>query len=271
MSKYVVFTFDDGRADQYFNAVKIMQQYKMTGTIYITTGFVDDTMKSKTKMFLSSGGYAMTIEQVKDCIMQGIEIGSHSDQHTNKIDDIERSIQKIEGWKYTCQSETMEKIGFASPSSDIWKKNIDNIKNIGGLSYVRTGRQIKRNGYLYSLLFLINQIFRSKRLFWHLNKRYINHEEADKFLVESVAIMSDTPKEHIQYCAERMKQGEVFVLLFHSILYKGQPGYGADKWFYDGKKFESLCDYFSKKDYKIITMEKAVALLKIPGGMRNED
>lgn len=255
MSKYVVFTFDDGRADQYSNAVKIMKKYGLVGTIYITTGFVDGTLEKDRPLFLSSGGLAMTRQAITDCLKCGIEIGSHSDRHTNQTDDIKKSVEKLTKWGVKSPGE---KIGFASPSSDIWAGNIKDIRPIKEIKYVRTGRQIRRNGTIYTSLFMLNQILKSKRLFWHLNKRYVNHPQKKPFLIESVAVRCDTPERHIEYGAKQLQDGECLVLLFHSILSKNDPGYDKDCWYYDIQKFEKVCRYFSGREYQIVTMTEAV-------------
>ena len=45
-----------------------------------------------------------------------------------------------------------------------------------------------------------------------------------------------------------MPDGHCAILLFHSILYPEDKGYGKDKWFWDAKKFDKLCHYVSNNN-----------------------
>lgn len=64
----VVITFDDGDASIYKNAFPIMQKYGFVGVFYLITNY-----------FGSSG--VVTVEQVREMLNAGWEIGSHSISH----------------------------------------------------------------------------------------------------------------------------------------------------------------------------------------------
>jgi peptidoglycan/xylan/chitin deacetylase (PgdA/CDA1 family) len=66
--KPVVFTFDDGYADVFENAVPILQQYSMVGSFAVVPGF------------LGSPDYA-TWSQVEAAKKGGMEIVSHTENH----------------------------------------------------------------------------------------------------------------------------------------------------------------------------------------------
>ena len=45
--KFIAFTFDDGRSDNYLLAKRIMDKYHFRGTVYVTTGFIDGTWEGQ--------------------------------------------------------------------------------------------------------------------------------------------------------------------------------------------------------------------------------
>ena len=71
-ARSVVLTFDDGYVDIYENAFPLLLQYGFTGTIFVITDFVD----------MQRPGYA-TWEQLAEMHAAGIDIGSHSRDHSN--------------------------------------------------------------------------------------------------------------------------------------------------------------------------------------------
>ncbi|MBI5876765.1 MAG: polysaccharide deacetylase family protein [Chloroflexi bacterium] len=64
----IVFTFDDGYADAYVNAMPILKKYNFTGTFYVITGFV------------GRPGY-LTWAQIGEMAKEGMDIQSHSVTH----------------------------------------------------------------------------------------------------------------------------------------------------------------------------------------------
>ena len=67
-NKPVLLTFDDGYADNYFQAAPVLEKYGFTGIFYIITGLV------------GSEGY-MSWEQVLELEQKGMEIGAHTATH----------------------------------------------------------------------------------------------------------------------------------------------------------------------------------------------
>lgn len=254
MSKNVVLTFDDGRKDQYTNAVRIMNKYHLKGTIFITTGFVEGRLDNG--YFPSSGGESMSIDDIRQCITQGHEIGSHSDMHINVSEDIKKSLTKLREWTIDILPPNY-KFGFASPSSDLYDKNISTISDIiSELAYVRTSVQIRRNGIIYILLFLINKILKSNHLFWKLNSRYIQTNLDG--LVQSVPVRSDTPIHNIKYLLETFPEDSTCVLLFHGVLSQEEKSKMKDCWYYPSDKFEDICALLKNEKYNVITLRDAM-------------
>jgi peptidoglycan/xylan/chitin deacetylase (PgdA/CDA1 family) len=66
----IIFTFDDGNEDIYTTAFPIMQKYGFTGVLYLPYYYV------------GTPNY-MTVDQIKEMIAAGWEVGSHSLTHPN--------------------------------------------------------------------------------------------------------------------------------------------------------------------------------------------
>lgn len=64
----MVITFDDGNADVLTNALPVMRRYGLNGVMYVVSGAVD------------AEGY-LTVEQLKQLLEAGWEIGTHTATH----------------------------------------------------------------------------------------------------------------------------------------------------------------------------------------------
>ena len=64
----IILTFDDGDISVYLTAFPIMQKYGLTGVVYIVG------------KYMGTEGY-MSSEQIKELIVAGWEVGSHSNSH----------------------------------------------------------------------------------------------------------------------------------------------------------------------------------------------
>jgi peptidoglycan/xylan/chitin deacetylase (PgdA/CDA1 family) len=76
----VVITFDDGFADFFSEALPVLNRYRFTATLYITTLFINGTGR-----WLRHEGETarpmLTWEQINEVSACGIEIGAHSHHH----------------------------------------------------------------------------------------------------------------------------------------------------------------------------------------------
>jgi hypothetical protein len=261
MKKIVVLSFDDGRKDTYYNAVRIMNEYSLKGTINVTTGFVDGSANFG-QSFLSADNKAMSIDEVKRCDANGFEIATHSNLHRNDVQDITISIEKLKKWSIYADGD---KIGFASPGSKIGLDNYHNLKPLiddGVLLYIRTGTRAREKGLIYAGISWLNQKFRNNRLFWYLNKDNINIRGEETFVLKSVCIKDHTTVNNIKYLLSKITPPEQWVILmFHSVLTINEPGYGKDSYYFDAKKFDEICKFVSKNDYSVMTTKDALALL----------
>lgn len=251
--RYVSFSFDDSREDTYTNALRILNKYGMKATINVTTDFV---LNPNRYAFRSAGNRAMTVDQIRECQSSRIELACHGSKHLNTTKDILQSITELN----TMGIKT-DKIGFASPSSELTMDNrnehgIWNLVENGTLAYVRSGIKIKREGFIYAGLSILDRVLHSKYLFQYLNKKCTFRGNNNLFL-PSVAVYEYTTVEQILNFLHLMKDGEKVILMFHSILPAGDGRYGADKFYWDADKFETLVATISKyTNFSVLTTKE---------------
>jgi len=183
----------------------------------------------------------MSIDDCLHCASNGFEIASHGDLHKNDIYDVRESLVKLKKWGLYADNDP---IGFASPNSDIYEKDLrgfDKLIESGELLYIRTGTVVRRESYLYAFLYILNNIIRSKRLFWVLNKNNIISPNKNSYLLKSIAIKHNTPLKSIKYLINKAEENSIIVLLFHSILEKTSEYCKNEVWWYDITKSKDLC------------------------------
>lgn len=254
MSKMIAISFDDGRWDQTKTGIRILQKYKLRGTLYVTTAYVDGTMSDSRKM-KEFGIDATTVEEVVKVHRENIEIGSHSDMHMNTSADIAVSLAKLNTWL-----GVRSKWGFASPGSIICQKNVGDILDIRArLNYVRTSGRLRNHNIFYIGLFLMNRYLHSKALFLALNKENKLHKDKSLYVVNSVAVRSETPVKHLIALCESLNDEEGIVFCFHSINKEVENGV----WNYSVDDFEQFCCYISENSqYKSMTVSDLVSHLR---------
>lgn len=155
--KYIVLSFDDGRKDFYTNAFPILKKYQLKATLNVVTGFLG---RNDLPVFASANYACLSTDEMKECAVYGIEIANHSVNHTNDLEQIIRGTEFIHN-----HLKTEQEIGFASPSSEISKKNIDKYKVLiksNKVLYIRSGNQIKRDGLYYAGLYILYRASKSK-------------------------------------------------------------------------------------------------------------
>lgn len=259
--KNIILSFDDAREDFYTRAYPLLKSKNITATLNVTSGFV--LSPEKFTQFRSGDNRAMTPENVIECQNNGIEIALHGSMHLNTKKDILQNIEELKSI-----GVNIDNIGFASPCSDITfeNKNSDGIWDLinknGGISYIRSGRQLRREGYFYTFFSLLDSVIHSKYLFRWLNKRNIIREIKEPFFL-SVAIYSYTTIQQINALIKSMPNNSSLILMFHSILQKTDKGYGIDKWYWDEKKFRDLLDLLmNENDINICTTRDLLSVKK---------
>ena len=222
----VVFSFDDSVKDTYTVAYPILKKYKMPFTINVITKYVKDNLSNY-----------MTPEQLVECQKNGVEIASHGHTHQNTKEDVTESISCLKD-----MGIEVDDIGFASPRSELTAQNGHDIKALqkqGKLSYIRSGIQIRREGFWYSALSYIERKTHSRRLFYILNKHNII-KSVNPQLLMSVAITKHTTLKQILSFLEKMHEDDAVILMFHHVVDNVR---NADHvWCYDAEKFSLLCE-----------------------------
>lgn len=254
MSKYVVFSFDDGRLDTFTNAFPVLNKYGFTATVNITTDFINNPHNYKN--FKSAGNMAMTWDEILTLQENGWEIASHAHTHTNDSEDIAKSLEELE--KHGINTEN---IGFASPNSELDGDSYLPVKEklADRISYIRSGLQIRREGLVYAGLTVLNRQLKSKSLFCLLNRKckakVCAQLSAQPIL--SVGISSEVTCKELMALINSLKDDECYILMFHSVLSAEQDQLKVDNWWWDVNKMESLCQWLGKQDeVKVVTTKQ---------------
>lgn len=97
----IVLTFDDGFADFYTDALPLLQKYGFPATLYVTTGYVNETSR-----WLQRRGEGerpmLSWTQLAELHEHGIELGAHT--HTHPQLDL---LSHAEAWSEITQSKTL--------------------------------------------------------------------------------------------------------------------------------------------------------------------
>ena len=238
--KYISFTFDDGRKDNYTNAYPIMQRYKLTGTLYCTTGYIDGTWENSSKWYSSQA--ALSLAEIRQLYQLGWEIGLHGDKHTTSVEDLKIAYQKILSWGIK-----QDKFGFSIPNSSIDPKILNQViqQCLGKeISYIRTGRKIDTSTINAKILF---GLYRYVGIQWAYNKfnsRNINSlKSIQKTNIYSLVIRWEDKQKMLEKFINQMPDNSWAILMFHSILPETHPLYGSDPWNWSEHKFDTFCHY----------------------------
>lgn len=113
--KFVNLSFDDGRSDTYEVAFPIIKKYGLKATVNIISEYITNP----SKYHFGSAPKAMNKEQILTWQKEGFEVASHGRTHSNTKEDVLDNINDLKSFGIN-----VEKIGFASPSSELTSKNI---------------------------------------------------------------------------------------------------------------------------------------------------
>ena len=252
--KTIILSFDDARSDFYCRALPIMRRYNIPSTLNVVTNFLND-VEGFPHVSCSKYSIGLTTTELLECHKSGlVEIACHGANHINTKEDVEQNI--IELRKIGIQEPVF---GFASPNSELTEQNknekgIWTLKEEGKLLYVRSGIQIRREGNVYTALSLLDSFIHSNILFWRLNRHNIIKQRnlSQIHILPSVTIFMYTKLHQLKYLIERADDASIIILMFHSILQKGDNGYGQDKFSFDADIFDALCkELKSRKDIQI--------------------
>ena len=97
----VALSFDDGMEDNHSVALPILGEYGLCATVYVTTGLIG---KPNPWMTPESGARMMTVDELRDLVGAGWEIGAHTVSHPDLsqlgfdacLDEMRRSREELE-------------------------------------------------------------------------------------------------------------------------------------------------------------------------------
>ena len=213
--------------------------------------------------FFSGNGECVTWSEIEDCMNSGVEIANHSADHTNSVEQVLRGSADIcERLGFTTA------IGFASPNSGVYRKNFDQYRDMllsGQVKYIRSGKQLKRDGCVNALLWLLSKYTKSNFFFKIYNRCNIlamDKKYNDPMLLPSVICNRENTIRQMMHFIDKMPDHTAAIFMFHSILDDGDPGFGKDKWFNTCDEFEQLCAFLEKNEQvQVVTNEKLCDML----------
>lgn len=255
--KYLSFTFDDGRFDNYRFAAPILNKYGMRATVFCTSGYIDGTWRSSVGW--KTAKEPVTVAQLKELQDKGWEIALHGDRHTTDVDDLRECIKKIDGWGLY-----KETYGFSLPNSNVDPNEIQRI--IGSdyaqrIAYIRRGRTTDMSALKSKIEYALYTFLKIKTAYRAFNKYNVsNLSLAQKYALPSVVIkMSDSPDMIIDFI-KKLPDNTHAILMLHSILPANHPYFGRDEYCFSTDSFEKLCKavWAQRDKFRVDTVEKVL-------------
>ena len=236
--KFIAFTFDDGRSDNYLLAKRIMDKYNFRGTVYVTTGFIDGTWEGQD--ILQSPTRPLTVEEINGLHSSGWEIGLHGDKHKTQKDDMRTALEKLQLWGITnCNW------GISIPNSSTSEAEINSLlKSEYGkkIVYIRRGRKCNTARLKNKVLYVLYSVLKSKLAYRCFNADNVFlYRDCNSSNVPSVVVKSNDSADLIIDFIKTRPENSVVVLMLHSILSSDHAMCGKDPWSWDEKNFETLC------------------------------
>jgi len=103
--KPLIITFDDGYADNYYNAFPLLKKYGFKATFFIITDFIDQRRPD-----------FMTWKQIEEMAQAGMEIGAHGRDHSDlKGRPLDYLVWQILGSRQTLEAHGIEPRFFSYP------------------------------------------------------------------------------------------------------------------------------------------------------------
>ena len=253
--KYVSFTFDDGRRDNFTYAYPVMKKYGIAGTLFCTTGYIDGTWQ-KDESWLSAGE-AIRIDELKELQQNGWELALHGDKHTTEVEDLKCASQKMAQWGFRNRP-----IGFSMPNSNIAKEKLDAVidRYLGSeLLYIRAGRQINTKSFSARALYAL---YTYGHLQWAYNKfNNVNLTDLSRINKKQIYSVVVRCKDDPEMLAQ-IPDNTCAVLMLHSILPEDSQYYGTDPWNWSLVRFERFCKEIDKlrnaDKLRVATLEQIV-------------
>lgn len=255
--KYIVLSFDDAREDFYTRALPILKRHSLRAAVNVISDFVG---RHDLKDLASGNHRCATWEQLQECHAYGIEIANHSAHHKNRVESVLRCKEALE------QHFGADLRGFVSPGSYLTAENATpflQLKEDKQITYIRSGNQIRRDGYFYAMVYLAARWLRSETLFRLHNRRFVFPADKGSLpLYPSIMLDAYNTVEQVTHFVQTMKDGEAAVFMFHSILDEDDGSWGKDKWYNSTMFFDRLCSYLAQApDTRVVTLAELHAQL----------
>lgn len=253
--KFIAFTFDDGRSDNYLLAKRIMDKYHFRGTVYVTTGFIDGTWEGQD--ILQSPTRPLTVEEINSLFFSGWEIGLHGDKHKTQKDDMRTALEKLQLWGITnCNW------GISIPNSSTSETEISTLleSEYGKkIVYIRRGRKCNTAKFKNKVFYVLYSVLKSKLAYRSFNADNVfSYRDCNSSNVPSVVVKSNDRADLIIDFIKTLPDNSVVVLMLHSILSSDHAMCGKDPWSWDEKNFETLCsglkDLMDNNDLQVKTL-----------------
>ena len=241
--RYVVLSFDDGRKDFYPNALPILRKYGLPATLNVIPAYVG---RRDLPEFDSGDHECMSWAEIRRCRECAVEIAGHGADHTNDVEGIRQ------GQKLIAEALGVPgPLGFASPFSEICARNLPAYRGLladGTVKYIRSGNQLRRDGWLYALLYLGYRYTKSRLLYrWYNRRNILRPGQRDLPLFLSVTCNRENTAEQVIRFVQKLPEGTGAILMFHSILRETDPGFGRDKWYNTVRDFDALCAFLASE------------------------
>ena len=257
--KYIAFTFDDGRSDNYLLAKRIMDKYQFSGTVYITTGFIDGTWEDND--VLQSPTRPLTVEEINGLHSSGWEIGLHGDKHKNQKDDMRNALDKLQSWGITNDCW-----GISVPNSSASETEINALleSEYGKkIVYIRRGRKCNTAKLKNKVLYVLYSVLKSKLAYRCFNAENVFlYNRENRSNIPSVVVKSNDRAGMLIDFIKTLPDGSVVVLMLHSILSSDHAMCGKDPWSWDERNFEMLCsglkDMENNNNLKVKTLMEII-------------
>ena len=236
-------SFDDGRADTFFNGYPILKKYNLPATFNITTGFI----KGEGRDFVIDWVKPMTIDMVKELYADPtVEIAGHGYNHKNDISDIQKGIDEL------CKILGADNLnegtnGFASPGSGLTSEVFQQMRhssNAHPISYARMSLRNQSNKMLKAISRKISRIIPAP-FFYRYAYQDTLMDTAPNGVLYSIPVLSSVTVNQLKAILyEAIKKKKACILMFHSIVEKGNA---QDNWEYEVDKFDALCHFLKDK------------------------
>jgi len=213
----VSLTFDDGWRCIFENALPILEKANLKSTHYIISGCLDDEQFPR----------YVNVEQAKDLVSRGHEIGCHTASHKDLTTESESIIEE----EITLSKKYLEKLF----------RQIDTFSYPYGKYNNRVINSVKKNHFIAARSTVDG----------------FNDEKTELLLLKCQAVKYDTDLSEVKEWIDYARDNNVWlILMFHQI------DQGGREWSSTPEKLQKIADYLVETRANIITVREGAEILK---------